>query len=627
MKRLFTLLAIVSFTIGVFAQAPQRISYQAVVRNSSNALVTSTPIGMRISILQGSESGSALYVETHTPTTNVNGLVTIEIGGGTVVSGSLAAVDLKTGPYFVKSEIAVTAPLTTYTITGTSQLLSVPYALYAESVGSYTETDPVYSAWNKTTGISIASSQVSDFAAGVTNNPAVLANTAKVTNATHTGDATGATALTVVRINGVALAGLPTGLLKNTTGTGVPSVAVAGTDYLTPTGSAALLTDFPVLNQNTTGNAATVTTNANLSGDVTSVGNVTTVGKINGTALAGLTTGLLKNTTATGVPSIAVAGTDYLTPTGSAALLTGFPILNQNTTGNAATVTTIPVLSGDVSSTGNALTVLKINGTSLASLTTGILKNTTGTGVPSIAVAGDFPTLNQNTTGSAASFTGSLVGDVTGTQGATLIANKVTMTATLPVSVTGAPSVIATGPVAISIAPATTSAAGSMSAADKVKLDGLTATSSHYLGESYLGGIIFDLSKDNLGVEHGLVVALTEQPTTKWQNTGTLTGANRTWDGAYNTALITDSPAATYIATLGAGWYLPSIDELSLLWHNRYHVNKALFAAGGTLLGVSDYWSSTEYDTFSAWDFYFYDGKVYNGDKTFSISVRGVKSF
>lgn len=67
-----------------------------------------------------------------------------------------------------------------------------------------------------------------------------------VSNATHTGDATGSTALTVVRINGVALSGLATGILKNTTSTGVPSIAVAG--------------DFPTLNQNTTGSAATLTT-------------------------------------------------------------------------------------------------------------------------------------------------------------------------------------------------------------------------------------------------------------------------------------------------------------------------------------------------------------------------------
>jgi hypothetical protein len=109
------------------------MSYQAVIRNSSDVLVDNTQIGMRISILQGSESGTEVYVETHTPTTNENGLVSIEIGAGTLVSGDFTTIDWANGLYFIKTETAVEAPLTTYTITGTSQLLSVPYALYAET--------------------------------------------------------------------------------------------------------------------------------------------------------------------------------------------------------------------------------------------------------------------------------------------------------------------------------------------------------------------------------------------------------------------------------------------------------------------------------------------------------------
>ncbi|MDX9776817.1 MAG: FISUMP domain-containing protein, partial [Petrimonas sp.] len=94
-----------------------------------------------------------------------NGLVSVEIGSGTVVSGTFATIDWSNGPYFIKTETDPTGG-TSYTITGTSQLLSVPYALHAktaESVtGGITETDPVYSAWDKTTGISITESQISD---------------------------------------------------------------------------------------------------------------------------------------------------------------------------------------------------------------------------------------------------------------------------------------------------------------------------------------------------------------------------------------------------------------------------------------------------------------------------------
>jgi hypothetical protein len=122
-------------TASAFAQAPNKMSYQAVIRNNSNALVTDQSVGMRISILQGSASGSSIYVETQVPTTNTNGLASIEIGGGTVISGNFSSINWANGPYFVKTETDPTGGAN-YSITGTSQLLSVPYALYAENAGN-----------------------------------------------------------------------------------------------------------------------------------------------------------------------------------------------------------------------------------------------------------------------------------------------------------------------------------------------------------------------------------------------------------------------------------------------------------------------------------------------------------
>jgi hypothetical protein len=632
MKRLFTLLAIVLFTIGVFAQAPQRISYQAVVRNSSNALVASTPIGMQISILQGSDTGPALYVETHTPTTNVNGLVTIEIGGGTVVSGSLGAIDLKSGPFFVKSEIAVTAPLTTYTITGTSQLLSVPYAMYAESVGNYTETDPAVKA---ITGI--------------------------------------------VKSDGTTL-----------------SAAVPGTDYLLPNGSAASLTGFPTLNQNTTGSAASFT--GSLAGEVsgpqgaTVIDNSAVLGKVlttytsgagtivpgdnilqaiqklNGNdailpALSGEATSVGNAVTLSNAAVIGKVLTTYTS--GAGTVVPGDNILEaiQKLNGNDATNAN---LTGEVTSVGNAATVT--NAAVLGKVLTGYISGA-GTIVPGdnilqaiqklngndatnanlsgmVTSVGNLTTVvtNANLTGMVTSVgnattvvtNANLTGDVTSTGNATVLAGKTAMTATLPLSVTGTPSVVATGPVAISIAPATITTAGSMSATDKVKLDGLTAT-THYLGEQLDGGVIFEIYTVAGGAQHGLIVALTEQAATAWQTVTDGTSAISTWNGAANTAaLLVDpnpSPAAVYAASLGAGWYLPSIDELSILWHNRFYVDKALSTIGGSMplgslnLTPSDYWSSTEYDGTTAFDFYFYDGKVYNGLKTAVITARAIRAF
>jgi hypothetical protein len=111
------------------------MSYQAVIRDASDHLVT-TQVGMRISILQGSSVGTTVFAETQTPTPNINGLVTIEIGNGTPVTGTIAAIDWSAGPYFIKTETDPTGG-TAYSITGSSELLSVPYALYARTSGEH----------------------------------------------------------------------------------------------------------------------------------------------------------------------------------------------------------------------------------------------------------------------------------------------------------------------------------------------------------------------------------------------------------------------------------------------------------------------------------------------------------
>ncbi len=288
MKNIYSILAGLLLTVSVFAQAPQKMSYQAVIRNSSNALITSAPVGMKISILQGSSTGTAVYVETQTTSTNANGLASLEIGTGTAVTGTFAAINWAAGPYFIKTETDPTGG-TAYTIAGTNELMSVPYALFSANAG-----------------------------------------------------------------------------------------------------------------------------------------------------------------------------------------------------------------------------------------------------------VGGF---------------------------------------------------------------------------------------THYLGEPYLGGIIFYLYKGSDGLEHGLIVALTES-TAAWQTSPTLVNANRTEDGAYNTTLMTGSPAATYITSLGAGWYLPSIDELGLLYYNRYSAQKGLRAGSHTLLSnTAQYWSSTEYNASVAYNFFFYSGYAYDNVKASTCTVRGVRAF
>ena len=138
-----------------FAQVPQKMSYQAVVRGSDNNLVTNQQVAMRVSILQGSADGTAVYTETHSAQTNANGLVSIEIGDGTS-NDDFTAINWANGPFFVKTETDVNGG-DDYDIIGVSQLLSVPYAMYAQTAGNMPdvsgflteETDPTVSDWAK----------------------------------------------------------------------------------------------------------------------------------------------------------------------------------------------------------------------------------------------------------------------------------------------------------------------------------------------------------------------------------------------------------------------------------------------------------------------------------------------
>ena len=116
----------------IFSQVPQKMSYQAVIRNNSNALVTSTLVGMKISIIKETTPLVFLiiYVETQTATTNANGLVSLQIGTGSVITGTFSAIDWASGPYFIKTETDPTGG-NLYTIVGMTELTSVPYALFS----------------------------------------------------------------------------------------------------------------------------------------------------------------------------------------------------------------------------------------------------------------------------------------------------------------------------------------------------------------------------------------------------------------------------------------------------------------------------------------------------------------
>ena len=129
-KQLLLLLALLCFGTLLRAQAPQKMTFQSVIRNSSGALVVSSPVGIQISILHDSATGPAVYIERQLPTTNANGLATILIGTGSVVWGSFDSIHWDDGPWYLYAQTDPTGG-STYSISATQQLVTVPYAFYA----------------------------------------------------------------------------------------------------------------------------------------------------------------------------------------------------------------------------------------------------------------------------------------------------------------------------------------------------------------------------------------------------------------------------------------------------------------------------------------------------------------
>ena len=182
MKKISLISLFLLLICGMMAQSPEKFSYQAVVRDASNQLINSHAVGVRMSVLQGAATGNPVYVETHTVTTNANGLMTLEIGAGSVQQGTFTDIDWANSPYFLKTETDPNGG-TNYSVTSSQQLLSVPYALYAKEASNafsgdyndltntpaiptvptnvsaftndagyltgYTETDPTVPAWAK----------------------------------------------------------------------------------------------------------------------------------------------------------------------------------------------------------------------------------------------------------------------------------------------------------------------------------------------------------------------------------------------------------------------------------------------------------------------------------------------
>ncbi len=179
MKKLHVLLALTLLAGISIAQAPQEISYQAVIRNANNELVTNANIGMQISILFGADDGQVVYVERHFPASNDNGLVTVSIGSGTAVTGSFQNINWSEGVHFIKTETDLNGGAN-YTIFGVSQVHSVPYAIHAQTaetvIGSSSSIVPRVARKGQTLSVSFSGGDDITFSQSSTTCPDLYAN-------------------------------------------------------------------------------------------------------------------------------------------------------------------------------------------------------------------------------------------------------------------------------------------------------------------------------------------------------------------------------------------------------------------------------------------------------------------
>ena len=398
------------FTIYADAQVPQRMSYQAVIRNANNSLLSQQMIGVRISILQADTAGTAVYIETHYTKTNLNGLMTLQIGGGLKFFGDFESINWSTGRYFVKTETDPDGG-SDYRITGYSELLSVPYALFSggqsdiKNMISKADLDSTNNFDINLKGNISASKNVmvkgNIEALGITSTLGTIDKPFK-------GLFLSAGSLSIA--SDTLNQNIPATVLSNVTGNlqisaGGVKLMGENTSFIAPNIVGAL-----------SGNASTATKlqtarsinnipfdgTANITIATTSPNSLTYTNTGTGEVPGGAYDGSLAKTISyNSIGASPLAGSSFITSVGTLTsgsvpytLLSGtIPTWNQSTTGNAATATyatSAGTLSGTIptwnqSTTGNAATAT--------------YATSAGT------LSGTIPTWNQSTTGNAATAT------------------------------------------------------------------------------------------------------------------------------------------------------------------------------------------------------------------------------
>src|SRR5690554_1516495 len=600
----FIHLLIGTFTI---AQSPEKMSYQAVVRDASNALVTAQTVGMQISILQGSASGSSVYTETQTPMSNANGLVSLEIGTGTLVSGDFTTIDWANGPYFIQTETDPTGG-TNYTITGTSQLMSVPYALYAKESGS-SIPGPQGPAGN-------------DGADGADGNDGAIGPTGPQGPAGNDG-ATGPQGPVgpqgpqgndgndgAVGPQGPAGPAGPQGNDGNDGATGPtgPTGPQGPAGPQGPQGPAG--TTFDGQYSSLTGAPTNVSSFANDAGYLTSFtevdGSVTnelqTLSKTLDIVTLSNTGGSFSVNDADADPlnelqDISLSGSNLSLSSGSTVDLSGVGF-DGNYSNLTGAPTNVSYFNNDAGYLTSFTELDPIFSASPAFNITNTLMNNW-----SIAYTwGNHANEGYLTTEVDGSITNEL-------QTLSISGNDLTISGSLGNTVT------------------------------------LPGPTTYSIGDFAHGGVVIWVDESG---QHGIVCAKDELGTLPWapgsivgpviaQGSGVYSGENNTTmiftqyrqgDGTPYAARMCATAAISYGSSAYGDWYLPSAYELQLVYPNLSLINSTLSSNSGTLLSVSNYyWSSNEADAFNATVVFLGDGSTGNTGNTNNYLVRPFRRF
>ena len=649
------LIAMVVFIVGAQAQAPQLMNYQAVVRNAQGLPLANAAVNFQFQIHDATQSGTIVFTETDTATTNQFGLATAQIGSGS----SLTTVSWGSGNKYLQVGVDVTGG-TNFVSMGTSQLLSVPYALYSGNGTGATGATGLGGA-SGATGPTGAGLQGNTGATGPTgldgsaNAWGLTGNTGTITGTNYIG--TNDNVDLMIKVNGTQ-AGIIENVNSNqSTGFGYGTLNNETTS-IQRTNNAAF--GYNALNANTTGQYNTEAgyraLKANVTGSYNSAFGTLVLDGATGSNNSGFgayvlssnTTGAnntsmgsnAMNNNATGSNNVAMgSGTLYRSTTGqgNTALgtlamgeqasfitganntATGYQALYSTYSGNNNVAVGMDALYNNTDSNNTAIGYYALSANSTGSGNTAIgyqanvstnnLSNATAIGANALVGQSNALILGNNAD----------VGIGTGTPVA-----KLDISATTPnkaLHITGLPV-----------------GAGKEQILTVNQATGIVDSTHllHYIGESYGGGIVFYVYDHGL---HGLIASDTDLSTgMKWYN-GTNIATGATLGGSSNSILggklnyimiLAGQGVGTYAAQLcalyqGGGyadWYLPSLYEGVEMMGN---IGPNSPFGGISSFSNGNYWSSTEISSSQAWQFQ--SGSDGNNVKSANCSVRAIRAF